>query len=265
MGRGDFEGGCWTKRIIVGQGNSIERHILQSRHHYRSTEVVPFKILKSFIASQYASWGDELVLSGEFGYKTGYSKWTEDILSKYGSALADASIYNVVYASLYTYDRLSGVFGGLPVLGNLFDEVVPSARELTSSSHGRERFLPQRSEYLFHAFHLFIQRSKEDEVRDTFSSLRIPTHFAEETYLAIFLSCWLCLFVLPSKSFATIRPSVFKMACFMAKGNQVGLAIPVLSNIYRGLNITAVTTRPRSAAPRLRSSTTCTPESPIDG
>ncbi|GAA0172603.1 hypothetical protein LIER_26398 [Lithospermum erythrorhizon] len=178
-------------------------------------------------------------------------------------------------------------FGGLLIFGDLFDDVVPSSRELTGSSCGKQHFLPQTCEYLFHAFHLLLHRSKGNELsivdwssfwcdqsrkytapptrkesktkrfhqthnptgqlprespftskdRDTYSSLRIPTHLAEEAYLAVFLSCWLCLFVLPSKSSDTIRPSVFKMACFMAKRNQFGLAIPVLSNIYRGLNI----------------------------
>ncbi|GAA0165359.1 hypothetical protein LIER_20787 [Lithospermum erythrorhizon] len=130
-------------------------------------------------------------------------------------------------------------FGGLPILGDLFDEVVPSSRELTGSSRGKHRFLPQTYEYLFHAFHLLLQISKGDELsivdwisfwckrsrkytapparkesknkclhqthnptrqlpraspftskdRDTFASLRIPTHFVEETYLAAFLSC----------------------------------------------------------------------------
>ncbi|GAA0186437.1 hypothetical protein LIER_33725 [Lithospermum erythrorhizon] len=79
---------------------------------------------------------------------------------------------------------------------------------------------------------------------DTFASLRTPIHFAEETYLATFLSCWLCLFVLPSKSPGTIRPSVFKMVYFMTKGNEVRLAIPILLNIYGGLNIIAKSKTP---------------------
>ncbi|GAA0167879.1 hypothetical protein LIER_22718 [Lithospermum erythrorhizon] len=42
IGRGDFGGGCWTKNLWVGQGNSVEHHILQSRDHSSSTEVVSF-------------------------------------------------------------------------------------------------------------------------------------------------------------------------------------------------------------------------------
>ncbi|GAA0157388.1 hypothetical protein LIER_14664 [Lithospermum erythrorhizon] len=142
-----------------------------------------------FRASQDLSWGDKLVLSGEFQYRKGYWEWTEDILIKCGKTLGSASIYNDVYASLYTYDRLPRVvrafcqnwnpstntlitvvgelsislwnfhkFGGFPILGDFFDEVIPSARELTRSTRNKQRLLHKTCDYLFHVFHLILQK-----------------------------------------------------------------------------------------------------------
>lgn len=87
----------------------------------------------------------------------------------------------------------------------------------------------------------------EENVRSTFAILNIEGDSRRETYLAAFISCWLCLFVLPSRHVGQIRPGVFKMACFMARGTPVGLAIPVLSSIYRGLNAIAKSGTPGKA------------------
>ena len=52
----------------------------------------------------------------------------------------------------------------------------------------------------------------------------------------VFLSCWLCAFVLPSEEGNFIRPETFKIASLMASGKRVSLAIPILTSIYHGLN-----------------------------
>ncbi|KAL2921586.1 Late secretory pathway protein avl9 [Bienertia sinuspersici] len=57
-----------------------------------------------------------------------------------------------------------------------------------------------------------------------------------DTYLAAFLACWLCAFVLPLRDLGCIRPSVFKPASELASGRRISLAIPVLTCIYKGLS-----------------------------
>ncbi|KAK4385682.1 hypothetical protein Sango_2692200 [Sesamum angolense] len=42
----------------------------------------------------------------------------------------------------------------LPIMGCLYDEVVPSALEFTGIDKKRERFIPRSSKYLFYAYHL---------------------------------------------------------------------------------------------------------------
>ncbi|XP_071904368.1 uncharacterized protein [Coffea arabica] len=68
-----------------------------------------------------------------------------------------------------------------------------------------------------------------------FDTLGIPRSLRKETYIAAFIACWICKFLLPSKKVDRIRPSVFKVACLMATGKRFCLAIPVLASIYHGL------------------------------
>ncbi|KAL0404036.1 UNVERIFIED_CONTAM: hypothetical protein Sradi_2044400 [Sesamum radiatum] len=80
-----------------------------------------------------------------------------------------------------------------------------------------------------------------------FEMLYIEGNLEEEVYLAAYLACWLCTFVLPGKDVNSIRPSTFKMASMMASGRRVSLVIPVLTSIYEGLNTIATSSRPASS------------------
>ncbi|GAA0151215.1 hypothetical protein LIER_37246 [Lithospermum erythrorhizon] len=84
--------------------------------------------------------------------------------------------------------------------------------------------------------------------RHPFDVLRVGIDMEEEVYCAAFLSCWLCVFVLPTKPLDLIRAIVFKMASFMANGSRVSLAPPVLACIYRGLSQITLSNNP-SVAP----------------
>uniref|UniRef100_A0A9I9ECM8 Aminotransferase-like plant mobile domain-containing protein n=1 Tax=Cucumis melo TaxID=3656 RepID=A0A9I9ECM8_CUCME len=69
-----------------------------------------------------------------------------------------------------------------------------------------------------------------------FTELGIKDDLKDETYLAAFLSCWLCLFVFSQKG-SFLRPGVFRAASLMAAGTIYSLAVPVLANIYHGLGL----------------------------
>ncbi|KAL0298013.1 UNVERIFIED_CONTAM: hypothetical protein Scaly_3076100 [Sesamum calycinum] len=184
---------------------------------------------------------------------------------------------------------------GLSMTGCLYDEVVPSALELTGVDEKRERFIPRSSKYLLYAYHLLQSaddnrcshvsidkwvkfwskkttkyhppprkekktvrpRSTHNPLGDIaiherwstaeealFANLCIERSLKEEVYLAAYLSCWLCVFVLPGKDVNSIRPSTSKMESLMANGRQVNLAIPVLASIYEGLNTVATSPKP---------------------
>lgn len=71
---------------------------------------------------------------------------------------------------------------------------------------------------------------------DVFKSLGVPKDTRESTYLAAFLSCWLCAFVLPETGEKFIRSGTFKVASLMAFATAFSLTILVLASIYRNLN-----------------------------
>ncbi|XP_050374660.1 uncharacterized protein LOC126792241 [Argentina anserina] len=68
----------------------------------------------------------------------------------------------------------------------------------------------------------------------------------ESVYLSAFYVCWLCLFVFRKTDPGFIRPGVFKIAHKMARGQQYCLPVPVLANIYQGLNAISVSSDPGS-------------------
>ncbi|CAN6577073.1 unnamed protein product [Malus baccata var. baccata] len=70
-----------------------------------------------------------------------------------------------------------------------------------------------------------------------FEDFGVVSEHLEESYLAVFLACWLCKFVFPKDDVNLIHPGVFKVASKMAAGESFSLAIPVLANIYDDLNV----------------------------
>jgi len=79
-----------------------------------------------------------------------------------------------------------------------------------------------------------LQRTREESA--VFNALEIPIDKRESTYLAAFLSCWLCIFALPEDEKGFIHPGTFEVASNMAIGCTYSLAVLVLASIYRGLD-----------------------------
>ncbi|KAA0034815.1 hypothetical protein E6C27_scaffold213G00490 [Cucumis melo var. makuwa] len=150
-------------------------------------------------------------------------------------------------------------FGGLPIKGDFYEERIPSFKELTSTSRDKTKCLPTTCQYLFQAYYSIptkrkqkkASRSKSTQNPDgskiqarewssresmLFAELGIKDDLKDETYLAAFLSCWLCLFVFPQKG-SFLRLGVFRVASLMAVGTIYSLAVPVLANIYHGLGL----------------------------
>ncbi|KAL0378735.1 UNVERIFIED_CONTAM: hypothetical protein Sradi_3179000 [Sesamum radiatum] len=82
-----------------------------------------------------------------------------------------------------------------------------------------------------------LPRAKDHD--EPFTILQIPKDIRDETYVAAFVSCWLCNFVLPQNKVGKVRALTFKVASRMAHGECFSLAIPVLASIYRGPSLVA--------------------------
>ncbi|KAL0451373.1 UNVERIFIED_CONTAM: hypothetical protein Slati_1115400 [Sesamum latifolium] len=144
---------------------------------------------------------------------------------------------------------------GLPMTGCLYDKVVPSANDDQCSNASIDKWMKFWSNKAI-KYHLPPPRKEKKMVRPKsthnpfgditthkrwstaeealFEKLCIEGNLKEEVYLAAYLACWLCTFVLPGKDVNSIRPSTFKMASMMVNGRRVSLAIPVLASIYEG-------------------------------
>jgi len=114
---------------------------------------------------------------------------------------------------------------------------------------------------------------------EVFRSLGVPKEKRKSTYLVAFLSCRLCIFVLPKTEEKFIHPGTFEVANMMASGTTFSLAIPVLATIYHGLNritkaakpshafVLFLPLSPRIACPLLQDSPciAASPSGPFDG
>ncbi|KAL0385980.1 UNVERIFIED_CONTAM: hypothetical protein Sradi_2992300, partial [Sesamum radiatum] len=171
----------------------------------------------------------------------------KDIGSRLKMCLASAerdyaliNAYDTVYASLFTYDHDSDIIkvfyeawcplintlltsvgelsislwdlhdlARLPVTGCLFDEVVPSALELTGtdekgaikyhlpSPRKEKKMLQPKSTHNPLGDIATHRWSTAEEA--LFEKLCIEGNLKGEVYLAAYLACWLCTFVLPDK------------------------------------------------------------------
>ncbi|KAJ8432487.1 LOW QUALITY PROTEIN: hypothetical protein Cgig2_003564 [Carnegiea gigantea] len=69
-----------------------------------------------------------------------------------------------------------------------------------------------------------------------FDKLEVAIGQRTETFLAAFLSCWLCKFILAVRDASCICPGTFSVASFMASGVGYCLPMAILMSIYNGLN-----------------------------
>ncbi|KAL0327778.1 UNVERIFIED_CONTAM: hypothetical protein Sangu_1855800 [Sesamum angustifolium] len=116
---------------------------------------------------------------------------------------------------------------GLPMTGCLNDEVVPSAVELTRVDEKKERFIPRSWKKTVgpKSTHnplgdIAIHERWSTVEEALFAKLCIERSLKEEVYLAAYLTCWLCLFVLPDKDVNSIRPRGFEDRCNFSKTSR---------------------------------------------
>ncbi|KAH9621205.1 hypothetical protein KSS87_012216 [Heliosperma pusillum] len=204
-------------------GTKFPEIVLRSSHHIDMVDMPSFPTLRARLTSGEVKWNVNPRFGFEFSHIPNYWEWLEDILRNC-----------------------------LPVTGLFYDEVVPSVSELLHSDKEGKPHLPPccRGPCIYSSsekdprlptpkkdFSCYGKAQMwDDSVHSVFQTLDISETDRRQTYLAAFLSCWLCAFVLPVRDLGYIRVTVFKVASLLASGQTISLAIPALASIYRGLN-----------------------------
>nr|GMD13927.1 ABC transporter G family member 11 [Ipomoea batatas] len=214
-----------------------------------------------------ASWNQHPSFKGEFSFTKGYWEWTEAFCEawcpKTNSLLTSAGELSISLWDIH-------VLCGLPISGDIYDEHVPNALELTGSDadHG---FTPQCCKYLFQAYsYLYNRRKRPRGVRnqqDEDRSLHVNEWIEfwsrrPQVYDRPILSKNDKRKSRPKNTqnpsgkipafegTRLIRYTTFKMASLMATCQRLNLAIPVLASIYDGLNTISNSANPGQADSR---------------
>ncbi|KAJ8431891.1 hypothetical protein Cgig2_009958 [Carnegiea gigantea] len=184
--------------------------------------------------------------------------------------------------SLSIFDIYS--FLGLPLSGGLYDKVVPTQRKLTNKlplscsylftayhklMQGRKgkSTIEQWIAFWFRGRNRYHVARKPDQdnrishpgilssiidarargwgdCQAVFEELGVAIGQRTETFLAAFLSYWLCVFILPVMDASCLRPGTFSVASFMASGVGYYLSTAILASIYKGLNEISCSSHP---------------------
>ncbi|KAH0706045.1 hypothetical protein KY285_010576 [Solanum tuberosum] len=99
----------WTSMHTHTSSDLLKLWSLQAPDHHYANIATPLPSLGRCIIQDEIRWGNTMEVEGEYHHIPGYWEWTEDILGRSQEVLGTAQIYDVVYASLFTYDRNSDI------------------------------------------------------------------------------------------------------------------------------------------------------------
>ncbi|TYK19639.1 hypothetical protein E5676_scaffold242G00260 [Cucumis melo var. makuwa] len=291
--------------VPLSEGKSA--WVLQSSIHNEAPNSGRALTLGQRLIEGQTRWGTVTKVPGEFCFTDCYWEWLELVVGRNTRLLYSTHLYSVVTASLYTYDRNSDVvrafceawcpstntlhtmagelsislwdlwsFRGLPIKGDFYEEMIPSFKELTSTSRDKTKCLPTACQYLFQAYYSIVCTQRNDRSASSKNDSQVTIgswisfwYLGSRSYdkpttrkqkkvsrskstqnpdgskiqAPAFLSCWLCLFVSPQKG-SFLRPGVFRAASLMAASTIYSLAVPVLANIYHGLGLITKASNP---------------------
>uniref|UniRef100_A0A803LJ36 Uncharacterized protein n=1 Tax=Chenopodium quinoa TaxID=63459 RepID=A0A803LJ36_CHEQI len=91
---------------IANVSDTIKAYKLQDTLQSRPATKNLLPLLGRSIIEGSVIWGSAVLkMYGESCFILSYREWTEDVLCRSRENLKSASIYNAVYASLYSYDK----------------------------------------------------------------------------------------------------------------------------------------------------------------
>ncbi|KAI3469665.1 hypothetical protein Pfo_026328 [Paulownia fortunei] len=145
----------WSQEIPLSKNSKV--WALQTTHHQPSNKPTPLPTL------------DAIQFTGEFHYIKVYALlFTYDHNSDIIKAFCEAwcpltntllTLLGELSISLWDLHTLAG----LPMTGSLYDEVVPSVKELIGVDEGDSRIVPRSCKHLIHAYHLLQGNANGDQ------------------------------------------------------------------------------------------------------
>ncbi|KAJ8437554.1 hypothetical protein Cgig2_017907 [Carnegiea gigantea] len=188
--------------------------------------------------------------------------------------------------SIGVHKQIPCILAKFPLLGHLYDEVIPTQWEFTNKQ-------PLSYTYLFATYHKPMQGGKGKPTvwnNGFLSGFSVPTStmfskslirkiepLAQEycplssmknlmggmilrvaklkqctkTFLTAFLSDWLCTFILPVRDVGCIHLDTFNTASFIVSSTRYCLRTIILASIYKGLNEISCSSHPGKSGDHL--------------
>ena len=163
--------------------------LLNSSHPTTTKVHDEFGLLGSCVRDGEAKWGSSFKVLGESFFTEEYWEWVEEVLGRHGPFLKGCKLYKAIFASLFKYNHHASMIRafyerwypttntlhtsigevsisiwdlyhitGLPIIGSFYDEMVPSAEELSNNATNSP--LPPSCRNLFIAHHRICSEMK---------------------------------------------------------------------------------------------------------
>ncbi|KAA0059873.1 putative mitochondrial protein [Cucumis melo var. makuwa] len=230
--------------VILSERNQLREDglsllVLQSSIHNEAPNFDRAVTLGQHLIEDQTHWGAVTKVPGEFCFTDCYWEWLELIVGRNAQLLYSARLYDDAYYSIVCTQRndhatsfkndsqvtISNWVSFWYLGSRSYDKLTMQKQKKASHSKSTQNLdgsKIQAREWSSRESMLFAELGIRDDLKD-------------ETHLATFLSCWLCVFVFPQKG-SFLRPEVFRVASLMAASTIYSLAVPVLANIYHGLD-----------------------------
>ncbi|KAL3500512.1 hypothetical protein ACH5RR_039605 [Cinchona calisaya] len=271
----------WTMELNSRKSGIFSPYWLLSLLHSDSTSLDSFTTLADEVLSSTTHWGSKLKFGGEFSPIYGYWNWTMEILGRNEDTLVKAGeisislcylhilgglpVTRVIYEEIIpSYSHLRGMNKKKKRFISPSCEYLFRALQILQAKHGNQENVSitkwvefwyefkktslrkslGRSRSTHNPSGHYEPRAKKPIEERAFVDLGLDTCLWEETYLAAFLSCWPCAFVLPNDEVNLVHPTTFKAATWIAQGTRYSFVVPVLSSIYHGLARIAQSPKP---------------------
>ncbi|KAJ8425617.1 hypothetical protein Cgig2_005296 [Carnegiea gigantea] len=147
-------------------------------------------------------------------------EWTKRVLTHFEEPLKQAGIFGAVGVSQFSYHFDANRVGGLPILGDIYEEFLPQNKDFI----GHNKYPAAVAELLQYLVYFAYGEQTDSEKEKVETKKRSPLRISRQKRMEDL-----------NITAKVIRPETFVVAALMASGQRVSLAAVVLGYIYHGL------------------------------